>query len=107
MPQHPHHPRIARRVDALLSHPDAGGESEEPFSTRGLGLWLGVSPATLEIWRSIGGGPPFVRLGPSLIRYRRGDVNAWLRSLRSHQSTAEYACRQQAGPGRPRKAVGS
>ena len=101
------HSRFARRAAELLAHPDSQGEPAEPFTTRELARWLGVSVQFLEIARSKGTGPEFVRLGPTLIRYRRLDVNRWLLELRAHQSTAEYPTTQQAGPGRPRKAVAS
>ncbi len=36
-----------------------------------------VPPETLRKWRRVGGGPLFKKLGAN-IRYRRGDVQAWL-----------------------------
>lgn len=39
---------------------------------------LGYSPRTLAAWRYRGGGPPFVRVSATSIRYRRGDVRAWI-----------------------------
>ena len=39
---------------------------------------LQVHRATLSRWRQRGGGPPFVRLGPKLIRYRRSELRAWV-----------------------------
>jgi len=94
------HPRLARRAQELLALAEASGDLSEPFSTRDLSRWLGVSTQWLEIGRSQGYGPPFVRLGPNLIRYRRGDIVAWLVGLPAHVSTAEYSPHQQAGPGR-------
>lgn len=37
-----------------------------------------------------GGGPPFVRLGPRCIRYRRSDLEEWL-DQQTKNSTSEYA----------------
>jgi predicted DNA-binding transcriptional regulator AlpA len=38
---------------------------------------LGVSPATLRVWRRRGIGPRFVRIGRS-IRYRRADIEEYI-----------------------------
>jgi excisionase family DNA binding protein len=43
---------------------------------------LGVSPHTLNVWRSCGRySLPFLRIG-KLIRYRRADLDAWMDSRR-------------------------
>jgi predicted DNA-binding transcriptional regulator AlpA len=52
--------------------------------------WLGVTTKALEAWRYRGGGPPFIRVGGKLVRYRRGDVLAWLESRR-RSSTSDRA----------------
>jgi excisionase family DNA binding protein len=41
--------------------------------------WLQVSPQTVYKWRSLGSGPPAMRLGKHL-RWRRRDVEQWLTS---------------------------
>ena len=46
-----------------------------------------VSARTLQRWRMEGVGPCFVRIG-RLVRYRRGDLDLWLKA-RVRQSTAE------------------
>ncbi len=48
---------------------------------------LGVTTKTLERWRMTGDGPPFIRVSPKVIRYRRPDVEAFL-SGRVATSTA-------------------
>ena len=40
--------------------------------------FLSLSKSTLEHWRTVRKGPPFVRVGPRCIRYRRADLDAWL-----------------------------
>lgn len=40
---------------------------------------LGVSRSTLQCWRYTGRGPRFIKLG-RMVRYRCGDVDAYLRS---------------------------
>lgn len=43
-----------------------------------LAEFLQISTKTLSNWRSLRVGPNFVRLQGGLIRYRHGDVEAWL-----------------------------
>lgn len=40
---------------------------------------LGISRATLQSWRYAGRGPRFIKLG-RMVRYRAGDVEAYLRA---------------------------
>lgn len=41
---------------------------------------LGVSPGTLAVWRSTGRySIPFVKIGRN-VRYRKGDLDAWIES---------------------------
>ena len=72
----------------------ASPDDDDLLSTNETALWLGVSIQWLEIGRNKGYGPPFERLGPKTIRYRRDKVRAWL-DERSHRGTAEY--RQRVG----------
>ena len=39
---------------------------------------LGLNRRTLQKKRLLGGGPPFHKLSPRCVRYRVGDVRAWL-----------------------------
>lgn len=39
---------------------------------------LKTSVVTLERWRALRAGPPFVRLGVRSIRYRMADLQAWI-----------------------------
>jgi hypothetical protein len=48
---------------------------------------LHVPPELLQRWRSRGVGPCFVRLSPSTVRYRRQDVEEWLRERRVGDET--------------------
>lgn len=80
-----HH--LDRRADDIAAR--GQGDADDLMSTIQVAAWLGVSPQFLEIGRSRGYGPRFVRLTPRRTRYRREDVIAWLRS-RTHASTAEY-----------------
>jgi predicted DNA-binding transcriptional regulator AlpA len=66
------------------------GDDDELLDTRQLANLLHVSTAWVEIARHEGNGPPFVRLTPRCVRYRRGEVRRWLIE-RSHRWTGEYA----------------
>lgn len=53
---------------------------------------LGISPATLRIWRVRGLGPPFIKLGPAKqapVVYDPDDVRAWI-DARRFESTSAY-----------------
>lgn len=62
----------------------ADGDPDELLDSRTLARLLHVSVQWLEIGRSVGYGPKPVRLNKRVVRYRRSDVVAWLRS-RSEQ----------------------
>jgi hypothetical protein len=81
-----HH--LDRRAVALIER-QARGTDDELIDTPTLALWLGMSPEWVEIGRSKGYGPPFLRLSPRRIRYRVGDVKGWL-AERAYRHTAEY-----------------
>lgn len=53
------------------------GHEDLLFNTQQVAEWLQVSRNWLEAGRSRGYGPPFVRIGRR-VRYRVGDVKAWL-----------------------------
>jgi predicted DNA-binding transcriptional regulator AlpA len=48
---------------------------------------LASSSVTATKWRAKAKGPPFIKVG-RLVRYRRSDVDAWLRSCTIGQSAA-------------------
>lgn len=51
--------------------------------------YLGLSPKTLEKWRSTGGiGPNFVKMGQKAIRYDVAELNHWT-AANSRHSTSE------------------
>ena len=66
------------------------GDADQLLTTSDLAELLGVSCQWVEIGRHRGYGPPFVRLAPRVVRYRRGDLRVWFEQ-RQHQHTAEYA----------------
>ena len=56
--------------------------------TRDAAPRVGLTPATLEKLRVIGGGPPFYRVGPKRIFYDPADLDCWVRS-KKFASTSE------------------
>jgi predicted DNA-binding transcriptional regulator AlpA len=69
-----HH--LDRRANALAAQ--CPGDASDLIDSRQLANWFGVSKLWVELGRTKNYGPPFVRLGPKLIRYRIGDVSRWL-----------------------------
>lgn len=50
---------------------------------------LHCSKSYLDKLRCYGGGPPYIRLGPRKILYRRGDGRSWA-AARRFDSTSQY-----------------
>jgi len=50
---------------------------------------LHVDERTTLRWRTDGGGPPFVRVGPRRILYRRVDIDGWISSRTFTHRAAE------------------
>jgi predicted DNA-binding transcriptional regulator AlpA len=85
--KNPRQHHLDRRAADLAEALD--GPPDDLLKTRFVADWLGVSEQWLEIGRGKNYGPPFVRLSPRRVRYRREDVLAWLKS-RTYRSTAGY-----------------
>lgn len=62
---------------------------------RGASQYTGFPVATLNGWRTKGGGPPFVKINRS-VRYRLVDLENWLAD-RVVNSTAEVAAQRSCG----------
>ena len=80
-----HH--LDRHAGAIMEA--ANGDQDDLLTTPALAALFRVSKQWLEIGRHKGYGPKFIRLAPQVVRYRRGDVKAWLLE-RQHAHTAEY-----------------
>ena len=94
-----HH--LDARAAAIIAA--GAGDPDDLLTTKQLAAWFGMKPNTLEIWRSVGKGPPFEQLSPRIIRYRRSAVLGWL-DERRHASTAEYrGANKQPKPASARK----
>ena len=91
------HRRKSKGSHHLDSHADqlivtGEGNENDMLSTEEVASWLHTSVQWLEKGRWKGWGPPYKRITPKMIRYRRSDVLAWLET-RTHSSTAEYYTR--------------
>jgi hypothetical protein len=77
---------LDRRAASLAA---VEGDDDELLTTQQEADWLQVSIQWLEIGRIQGYGPPFERVGPRMVRYRRSKTKAWL-DERTHLRTDEY-----------------
>lgn len=50
------------------------------LTTEGAAAYIGSTRNTLKTYRARGKGPPFHRVSGRLVRYRRDELDAWLRS---------------------------
>jgi excisionase family DNA binding protein len=57
------------------------------LDTAGAAAYLGVSPDTMNRWRSIGGGPVYAKVGRQ-VRYSLSDLDAWVEQ-RKRRSTSD------------------
>ncbi len=77
-----------RTAKAVLTAPVANAP-DDLLTTREVARWLRVSKEWLELGRTRGYGPRFVRQGLKSVRYRRSDVLAFI-NKNTFASTAEY-----------------
>ena len=81
-------------VDAAANEEKWGMNNNTGFmNTEQVAAYLGLSPRTLESYRSRGGGPPFYVLG-SVVRYLLSDVVKWA-STRRRNSTSDNGLRSE------------
>ena len=65
---------------------------DDLLTTKEAASYLGLKYGTLEIWRSKGRGPQFLKLGDShgaAVRYERSVLAAWL-AQRAFKSTSQH-----------------
>ena len=56
---------------------------DEYLTTEEVAAWLRVAPSTVCRWRLAGTGPRVTWLSPSLPRYKKSDLFAWLEAAAS------------------------
>jgi hypothetical protein len=87
---------LDKRADAILKA-IADGDDDELLTPKETARLLGNSEVWLSKRRRHGDGPPYERLSPHCIRYRRGKLYAFIEQ-RTFTSTAQY---EHAKPGKP------
>lgn len=55
-----------------------GEPRDRLLNTKEAADYLGLSPRTLEGYRSRGGGPLYVAISRNVVRYRLSDLQAWV-----------------------------
>ena len=68
-------------------------EAGEFVTDEQLAAILSVTTRTTLRWRREGGGPPYVRVGPRRVLYRRTDVLAWAAARTFPTLAAEAAAK--------------
>jgi len=58
---------------------DPLADPESMITVDELAAMLHLVPGTLAKWRSRDFGPPWYYLGPTVVRYKRGEVLEWIR----------------------------
>ncbi len=86
---------LAVPVDAEEREESEMDENTRFMTTREVAACVGLSPRTLESYRSRGGGPPFYVVGSVLVRYLLSEVVDWVSARRRH-STSDDGLRSPA-----------
>lgn len=55
-------------------------EHQDTLTPKQAARYVGISEATLRLWRAEGRGPRYFRAGQKLVRYRRIDLDQWIQS---------------------------
>jgi hypothetical protein len=96
---------LDRRAEALVvTAPEAA--NDDLLTTHQVASWFGVTAQWVELARAGGYGPPFTRIAPQAIRYKRATVIDWLKD-REHKRISDYAdiIPRRKTPARKRKAA--
>jgi predicted DNA-binding transcriptional regulator AlpA len=92
---------LDKRAADIAETVAATGDDDVLLSTSDVAELTGTSTQYWEVLRSKGGGPPYVRLSPRRVRYRRSDLIAWLRD-RTYEATRKYSSEWNKPQGRPK-----
>jgi predicted DNA-binding transcriptional regulator AlpA len=68
-------------VDTITLEAPSQTDPGQLLTPRQVVALLAVDLRTLQYWRSCNKGPAFLRLGAKMVRYRRADIDEFLRSL--------------------------
>ena len=64
-------------------------EQESTLTPLKAAKYMGISEASLRLWRSEGKVPRYFRAGDKLIRYRRADLDEWIEARLSAPAAVE------------------
>ena len=77
---------------------EISGLPKRHLRTKDAAAYIGLSKSTLEKMRVTGGGPPFIKMGKTVV-YDVTDLDAWM-AERRFRSTAEADAARQAAAGK-------
>lgn len=75
------------------------------LNTKDVACFLGLKPCTLEKWRHVGEGPPFVKVGTRAVRYRLQDVEDFLSSRTNTTVPIRPRQKQQSANDQPEEVL--
>jgi predicted DNA-binding transcriptional regulator AlpA len=80
-------------IAVLAGTVPAGTSTDDEFlQERDAAAFLGVSPRSMQRWRSDGTGPAYVRLGHRRVTYRKSGLIAWTNNRTFRSVSEEGAC---------------
>ncbi len=85
----------------------ATGRPTELLTSEEAAILLGIKPNTLEIWRTKGKGPEFIKLGHAKqapVRYIKSALVDWI-TAQSFPSTSAYSTLRETGHASPSHGV--
>jgi hypothetical protein len=92
---------LDKRAESLVAVVPEGSD-DDLLTTIQVAGWFGVTPQWVELARAGGCGPPFERIAPQVVRYKRSAVIAWLKE-REYKRTSDYADTPRRKPRKPAK----
>jgi hypothetical protein len=101
-----HH--LDKRAASLIHNPPEDFKNDDDLlTTTQVASWFGVTVQWLELSRPRGLGPPFVKISSQMVRYRRGELIAWLKereqnSLKQFDDEQTKAARARAAKSKAR-----
>ena len=87
---------LDKRAEAISGAVPLDAKDDDLLSTLQVANWFGVSTQWLEIGRVRNYGPPWVKMAPQMIRYKRSVLLQWLKE-REYAHTADYPGRGPDG----------
>jgi len=66
---------LDKRAEAIVAATPEG--DDDLLTSIQVASWLGVSPQWVELSRTKDYGPPFVRVAPQIVRYKRSAIVKW------------------------------